>query len=151
GVGAMADTARSLLLPAAGPAAPRPVRVACAGFLTALTAGLLEGLARVGDTGAAPLLWRAALYLLVLAVVLRMVHGDRWARALLTVGLGVAGLASLLLEPAARLLSADSVTAPVTALDPGGLLLAGLRAVHVLAVLVAVPAMYTRAARRWFA
>ncbi|MEV0357307.1 hypothetical protein AB0H71_14715 [Nocardia sp. NPDC050697] len=147
----MADTARSLILPATGPAAPRPVRVACAGFLTALGAGVLEGLARVGDTGAAPLLWRGALYLLVLAVVLRMVHGDRWARALLTVGIGVAGVASLVVEPAARLLSADSLADPFAELGPSGLLLAGVRAVHVLAVLVAVPAMYTPAARRWFA
>lgn len=146
----MADTARSLSFPAAGPAAPLPVRVACAGFLAALSAGVLEGLARVADTGAAALLWRGALYLLVLAVVLRMVHGDRWARALLTVGIGVAGLASLVVEPAARLLSADSLTDPLAALDGQGLLLAALRAVHVLAVLVAVPAMYVGTARSWF-
>ncbi|WP_067647950.1 hypothetical protein [Nocardia harenae] len=146
----MADTARSLSLPATGPAAPRPVRVACAGFLTALGAGALEGLARVDDSGAAPLLWRGALYLLVLAVVLRMVHGDRVARALLTVGIGVAGVASLVLEPAARLLSAGSLADPFTALDGHGLLLAAMRAVHLLAVLVAVPAMYIGTARTWF-
>lgn len=146
----MADTARSLFLPAAGPAAPRSVRVACTGFTVALTAGLLEGLARLGDTGSAALLWRGTLYLLVFAVVLCAAHGERWARALLTLGIGVAGLASLVVEPLARLLSAASLADPFTALDAHGAALAALRALHIAAVLIAVPALWTPSARRWF-
>lgn len=135
---------------------PRAVSVAFAGLVTALAAGVTEGLLRAvrggGEFGAtaAGLLPRLAIYLAVVAVALYMIRGSRVARAVLTVGIGVIGLISLIIEPLAVLLSTDDFAALFTGLAPSSAVLAGCRAVHVLAVVVAISAMYTPAAHRWF-
>ncbi|MEU3015407.1 hypothetical protein [Nocardia asteroides] len=135
---------------------PVAVTVAFGALLTALAAGAAEGLLRAvrggGEFGAtaAGLLPRLAIYLVVAAVALVMLNGSRVARALLTVGIGVVGLLSLIIEPVAVLLSADDYAVLFGELAPSSAVLVGCRTVHILAVLVAVAAMYTPAAHRWF-
>ncbi|MFD6220294.1 hypothetical protein [Nocardia asteroides] len=135
---------------------PVAVTVAFGALLTALAAGAAEGLLRAvrggGEFGAtaAGLLPRLAIYLVVAAVALVMLNGSRVARALLTVGIGVVGLLSLIIEPVAVLLSADDYAVLFGELAPSSAVLVGCRTVHILAVLVAIAAMYTPAAHRWF-
>lgn len=83
------------------------------------------------------LLIRAAIYLTVLTVAVRMAAGIGWARIALILGLGTVGLASLLVEPIGAVLSGElSVDWSV-----GSVAIGALRTVHIVAVLVAVPAM----------
>lgn len=86
----------------------------------------------------------------MLAVAVRMTRGDRWARLLITVGIGVFGLLSLILEPLAAAMSANEFRDLFRNASRLALLLATLRTVHVVAVLIAIPALYTRSARRYF-
>ncbi|MFE7746290.1 hypothetical protein [Nocardia sp. NPDC057455] len=140
----------------AGP--PRAVRVAFVALVAAVLAGAAEGIVRAArafpETDAASsatgLGVRTAIYLVVLAVAVRMLHGDRWARLLITVGIGGFGLLSLVIEPLAAAMSANELRDLFRDAGPASLLLAALRTVHVSAVLVAVPALYTRPARRYF-
>ncbi|MFD3746717.1 hypothetical protein [Nocardia sp. NPDC058633] len=135
---------------------PRAVNVAFVGLLTALAAGVAEGLLRAVRGGdefgatATGLLPRLAIYLAVAGVALYMLNGSRVARAVLTVGIGVVGLVSLIIEPLAVALSTDDYTTLFEGMSPSSAVLAGCRTVHVLAVVIAIPAMYTPAAHRWF-
>ncbi|WP_194825594.1 hypothetical protein [Nocardia sp. XZ_19_231] len=135
---------------------PRAVNVAFGGIVTALAAGVAEGLLRAVRGGdefgatAAGLLPRLAIYLAVAGVALYMLNGSRVARALLTVGIGVVGLVSLIIEPLAVVLSTDDYTTLFDGMSPNSAVLAGCRTVHILAVVIAIPAMYTPAAHRWF-
>ncbi|MFC4124357.1 hypothetical protein [Nocardia rhizosphaerae] len=135
---------------------PRTVTVAFGAIMAALAAGAAEGLIRAMRGGdefgatAAGLLPRLAIYLLVAAVALYMVNGSRVARALLTVGIGVVGMLSLIIEPLAVLLSTDDYAVLFAELAPTSAVLVGCRAVHILAVIIAIGAMYTPAAHRWF-
>lgn len=65
----------------------------------------------------------------------------------LTLGLGTVGLASLLVEPAAALLSANPPDGPLTG---QALAIGTARAVHVIAVIGALVLMYRRDARTYF-
>ncbi|MGK8510699.1 hypothetical protein ACRS5S_22530 [Nocardia asiatica] len=140
----------------AGP--PQAVRVAFVALVVALLAGVAEAVARAvlafpeadpadlaAGSGA-----RTAIYLLVLAVAVRMTYGDRWARLLITVGIGVIGLLSLIIEPLAAAMSAYEMGDLLRDASATSLLLGAFRTVHVIAVLIAVPALYTRTARRYF-
>ncbi|QIS01351.1 hypothetical protein F5X71_02625 [Nocardia brasiliensis] len=148
----MTDTAFS--------APPRAVQVAFAGFATALLAGVGEGLLRAATVlqrdfadltnVASGLAMRLTIYSVVLLVAFRMSAGARWARLALTIGIGVLGLASLLIEPLAALLSADEFGELFAHLTAESVALGLLRAIHVVAVLIAIPAMYRPAARSYF-
>ncbi|WP_330185117.1 hypothetical protein OHB26_16930 [Nocardia sp. NBC_01503] len=134
------------------PAAPEPVRapllsLAYRAIVVALLAGAGETVLRAGialadpDTNAGGLVYglliRAAIYLTVLTVAVRMAAGIGWARIALILGLGTVGLASLLVEPIGAVLSGElSVDWSV-----GSVAIGALRTVHIVAVLVAVPAM----------
>ncbi|MBF6165198.1 hypothetical protein IU486_10475 [Streptomyces gardneri] len=139
-------------------APPRPVRVAFAALAVALAAGIAEAVVRAAlafpetdrTTIAAGLAVRTAIYLLVLVVAVRMTRGDRWARLLIAVGIGVFGLLSLIVEPLAAAMSANELRDLFRDASPASVPLASLRSVHVIAVLIAVPALYTRPARRYF-
>ncbi|WP_327148714.1 hypothetical protein [Nocardia sp. NBC_01329] len=93
-------------------------------------------------------LFRSVVYGVVLAVAWRMSRGDRWARVLLTAGIGVIGTASLVVEPI-RMFAASG-TDVFTDLSATTVLVALTRIGHLCAVFVAIPAMYTPAARSWF-
>ncbi|MEU1428051.1 hypothetical protein ABZ412_13345 [Nocardia sp. NPDC005746] len=130
----------------------RPARAVLAyrAVVVALVAGVAETLLRaarvledpgVGLPGvAAGLGIRAAIYLTVFWLAARMLFGSRWARAILVVGLGTVGLASLVAEPLSALLEADSTGALFTGWTPASVLIGLFRAAHILAVLIAVPA-----------
>lgn len=94
--------------------------------------------ANVGGVLAA-LAVRAGIYLAVAAVALRMAGGARWARTTLALGLGVVGLASLLIEPLTSVLSGADITIDW---GPEPLALGLFRVIHIVAVLIAVPAMF---------
>lgn len=160
-VGLMTDTAFSV--PASLRRAdhvPRPIAIAYQALVVALLAGIAETIARVAialdDYDVEPaglaigLTTRCVLYAAVLFVAIRMTHGDRWARLLLTFGIGVVGLASLLIEPLTAALDADDLGAILTGAILDDLLVATLRIVHILAVPIAVVAMYRPAARAYF-
>ncbi|MGQ4600142.1 hypothetical protein [Nocardia sp. R6R-6] len=138
-------------------APPRAVRIAFVALVVALLAGVVEAIARAAvafDADPADLAAgfgiRIAIYLVVLAVAMRMFRGERWARLLITVGVGVFGLLSLSIEPLATAMSAKELRDLVTDVTPASVTLGVIRAIHIAAVLVAVPALYTRGARRWF-
>lgn len=132
---------------------PRTVRIAFAGMIAAVMSGVVEAACHVAstvsETGLASvaggLAVRAVIYAVVLMVSYRMLRGDRWARALLAVGIGVVGLASLIMEPLSALLAGDAGS--LSTQDP---VVVVARFVHIAAVLVAVPAMFTPSARPWF-
>ncbi|QIS17355.1 hypothetical protein [Nocardia terpenica] len=92
---------------------------------------------------------RAAIYGVVFAVALRMAAGRRWARTLLAVGLGTAGLASLLVEPLTAL-ATHGFGEVGAGLTPAAGLTALLRTGHVVAVLVMLAALGRADARRYF-
>ncbi|MGW4355259.1 hypothetical protein ACWELJ_24550 [Nocardia sp. NPDC004582] len=135
---------------AAGWERPERAVLAYRAVVVALIAGVAETLLRAAraleDPGtpvsgvAAALAIRAAIYLAVFALAARMLFGSRWARRILAVGLGTVGLASLAAEPVRAMLTADHPSAVLTGWTPIALLLGLFRAVHILAVLVAVPA-----------
>jgi hypothetical protein len=93
-------------------------------------------------------LLRTGIYLVVLGIAWRMLQGERWARNLLTVGIGVLGTTSLVVEPVRML--ATTGTGVFTEMNTATILLALTRAGHIWAVLIAIPAMHTPSARAWF-
>lgn len=99
---------------------------------------------------AAGWLLRTGIYVVVLVVAWRMLHGDRWARLMLALGIGVLGTASLLVEPLTALLAADSAGDLLPDTTVENALVAITRIGHICAVLIAIPAMYTPQARAWF-
>lgn len=135
---------------AAGWERPERAVLAYRAVVVALVAGVAETLFRAAqmleDPGvglsdvAVGLGVRAAIYLTVFWLAVRMLFGSRWARWILAVGLGTVGLASLAAEPVRAVFTADDPSAVFTGWTPIALLLGLFRAVHILAVLVAVPA-----------
>jgi hypothetical protein len=139
---------------------PRSVSVAFTALVVALLCGVGEALtytavqldrpnAEVGSL-MTTLAIRGLIYLVVLSVAIRMAKGARWARIALTFGIGVVGLLSLIIEPAAATLSAKEISDLFDNLTPSAVITGIFRTCHILAVLIAIPAMYSPAARRYF-
>lgn len=127
-------------------------------LMLALAAGVAEAGVQVGTllgSGAAvssvlaQVTVRLGVYGAVLLVMSRFLRGAAWARAALVVGLGVVGLASLVMEPLTWLADGHTIGDAWAArtLDGGAITLA--RVVHIGAVLVAVPLMLSRATTRY--
>ncbi|WP_330250965.1 hypothetical protein OG874_32905 [Nocardia sp. NBC_00565] len=139
---------------------PRAVSVAFIGLVVALLCGVGEAITYTAvqldrpnaDIGslATGLAIRGTIYLVVLAVACQMARGARWARIVLTFGIGVIGLASLIIEPLAATLSAREFSDLFDDLTPSAVITGAFRTAHILAVLVAIPAMYRPSARRYF-
>ena len=138
---------------------PRSVTLAFRALVAAVGFGIAEtavrGVGQVGQsTGlgslAAGWLIRTGIYVVVLMVAWRMLRGDRWARLTLALGIGLVGTASLLVEPLTALLAADSAGDLLPDPALGNVLIAITRIGHLCAGLIAIPAMYTPAARAWF-
>ncbi|MFF0610340.1 hypothetical protein ACFYUD_16885 [Nocardia tengchongensis] len=135
---------------AAGWERPERAVLAYRAIVIALVAGVAETLLRAAQaledpgvpvTGVAVALTiRAGIYLAVFALAARMLFGSLWARGILVVGLGTVGLASLVAEPVGALLAADRLSAVFTGVTPVAVILGLFRAVHVVAVLVMIPA-----------
>lgn len=139
---------------------PRSVSVAFTALVVALLCGVGEAITHTAvqldrpdaDIGslATGLAIRGSIYLVVLGVAVRMARGARWAATVLTFGIGVIGLASLIIEPLAATLSAEHISDLFDNLSASAVITGILRTVHILAVLVAIPAMYHPTARRHF-
>ncbi|MET8799208.1 hypothetical protein ABZV91_22710 [Nocardia sp. NPDC004568] len=124
--------------------------VAAVGFgiaETAIRGALLGDAANIGALTGGWLL-RSGIYLVVLVVAWRMLRGERWARNLLTVGIGVLGTASLLVEPVRMLM--DGGTGVFADMSATTVSVALTRVGHLGAVTLAIPAMHTPGARAWF-
>ncbi|MBF6131680.1 hypothetical protein IU501_01500 [Nocardia otitidiscaviarum] len=84
---------------------------------------------------------RAAIYLTVVVLAFRMAAGSAWARWVLAGGLGTVGLLSLLVEPVRAVLTAPHISELTMGWTTESVVVGFLRAVHILAVLVALPAL----------
>lgn len=138
---------------AAKPPQPRPraITIALQAILIAVFCGIGETVLRAAlmldrpdadVLGLLPVLAiRTAIYLAVIAMAFRMAAGAQWARWTLIIGLGTIGLASLVIEPLTTVLEAPHMSDLVVNWTAESLVLAQLRIVHIVAVLVAVPAM----------
>ncbi|MFI6868512.1 hypothetical protein [Nocardia sp. NPDC050406] len=133
------------------PVRPRPVAIALQAILIAVYCGIGETVLRaavlldrphadIGDLLPA-LAVRAAIYLTVIALAFRMAAGAQWARWTLIAGLGTVGLASLVVEPLRAVLTTPHLSQLFVDLTTESLVLGTLRAVHLAAVLVALPAL----------
>lgn len=132
------------------PDRPRTIVVALQAILIAVYCGIGETVLRAAIVldrpeadvgGLAPgLAVRAAIYLTVVAIAFRMAAGAQWARMTLVVGLGTVGLASLVVEPVQAVLT-TSFGDLFAGWTTESVVLGILRAAHIVAVLVAVPAM----------
>lgn len=139
-------------------ARPAAVTTAFVALVAAVGWGVAETVVRsvsllhdnAADIGSLAGNWllRSVVYVVVLGAARQMSRGDRWARVLLTAGIGVFGTASLVVEPI-RMFAATG-TDLFTDLGATTVLVALTRVGHLCAVFIAIPAMYTPAARAWF-
>lgn len=130
-------------------AVPVPVRLSVLGWLTAVAAGAVEALVRMVLPDP-PTPGRFAIYAVVVALVLALRTGRNAVRWALAVLLGGVGTLSLVIEPLSWLLADGSPTAFLTTADDPALLVAGLRVVHLVAVLTALVLMFRPRANAFF-
>ena len=133
---------------------PQSVRWSARSWLIAVAAGGLEAvihtLTNEGYNAAVELRVRAVVYVLVIVFVVQLLRGRAWARIALTVVLGGLGMFSLLAEPVSWLMSGGSPGAFLAAADVPTVVVVVIRAVHVVAVIVALVLMYRPAANSYF-
>lgn len=142
-------------VPATGSAAavPVPVRLSVLGWLTAVAAGVVEALVRMmlpDPPTPGRLAARFAIYAVVVALVLALRTGRNAVRWALAVLLGGVGTLSLVIEPLSWLLAGGSPATFLTTADGPALLVAGLRVVHLVAVLTALMLMFRPRANAFF-
>jgi hypothetical protein len=133
--------------------APDPVRLSILLWLTAIGAGAAEALVyllqpeppTVAQLGA-----RFGIYAVLTALVLSLRTGRNAVRWALAVLLGGFGTASLVIDPVTWLLDGGSPAAFLAAADAPTLVGAGLRVVHIVAVLGALVLMFRPSANTWF-
>lgn len=135
---------------------PAAVRTAFGLWLLAVGAGVFEtvvvvGSGAAGDGALMGVAIRGTVYAAAIATALRMRAGRRWARLALALVLGIVGTLSLVMEPIGWLAEGNSVRDQFAAADAAWWLTAASRAVHIGAVLSAVPLMFTPAANAYFA
>ena len=134
-------------------AVPAPVHFAVLAWLVAIAAGVVETLVRLAlpdpPTGT-ELVLRCTLYAGLALLVLALRTGRRAVRWAVTLLLGVVGLLSLVVEPAAWVLAGGSVPAYLGSADAETWLIVLLRALHIGAVLAALVALYRPAANTFF-
>lgn len=153
---------RTDLTPPGSPAPlpPAAVRGAFALWVTAVAAGVFETLLAVGrmaadGTGSAAeigtgLAIRVPVFACALLAARQMRLGRRWARIALTIGLGVLGTASMVVQPIRAWAQGRS---PAVALQEAGVMdlaFGASRVLHVAAVLTAVTLMFLPAANAHF-
>ncbi|MEV6040074.1 hypothetical protein AB0L65_53825 [Nonomuraea sp. NPDC052116] len=139
---------------------PPVVHTAAMLWLVAVAFGALETVLVVSEqlyTGAstvAELLPQVGIRLAVFAgaafLALRLKAGVNWARWTLAVTLGVFGTLSLVIGPVQWLLAGGSIAEAVAGTDAMGLIFAGSRILHVVAVLGAVTLMFQPRANAYF-
>lgn len=133
--------------------APAAVNTSVALWFTAIGCGVAETLVRFATPvppGPVALAVRFAIHLGLAGLVLGLYSGRdavRWAVALL---MGLLGTVSLVVEPLRWLAAGGAVPEFLAAADGPTIVIVVLRAVHVLAVLAALVAMFRPGADRWF-
>ncbi|MDA0563305.1 hypothetical protein LG943_03010 [Streptomonospora sp. S1-112] len=140
------------------PARPRTVGIAAGVWAAAVALGVAESAVMAAGLTAGGTPWtellpglglRAVVYGVVLAVVAALYRGHRWARPALALGLGVVGTLSLVYEPVAWLLQ-GGLAEGLPLLTPPFAVMAGLRALHVVAVFAGLVLMYRPSANAYF-
>ncbi|MFI6153812.1 hypothetical protein ACIBCA_14060 [Kitasatospora sp. NPDC051170] len=139
---------------------PGPVRTAYALWVTAVAAGAFETVLAVGrmladgsgSAGqiAAGLAVRLPVFAAALLVARQMRRGRGWARTALTIGLGVLGTASMVMQPIQALAQGRTVAWELEHAGAVDLLFAASRVVHTGSVLTAVVLMFLPAAGAHF-
>ncbi|MCE0767275.1 hypothetical protein LWC35_30870 [Pseudonocardia kujensis] len=132
---------------------PAVVALAVAFWFTALGCGVAETLVRLATPdppGPVSLAARFVLHLCLAGLVLALYSGRVAARRAVALLMGLLGTASLVVEPLRWLAAGGSVPEFLAAADGPTIAVVVLRAVHVLAVLAAVTAMFRPAANDWF-
>ncbi|MEV0696483.1 hypothetical protein AB0I53_00980 [Saccharopolyspora sp. NPDC050389] len=130
---------------------PAAVRNSILLWLIAVGAGAVETLLHVVQAPAGPVLLQAAVRMLIYAALaalaLRLRSGQNWVRIVLTVLLGGIGMLSMVGPPLVSALTGDGIAAPADAWQVAFLL---VRALHVIAVVGALVAMFRPSANRFF-
>ncbi|MFG6198504.1 hypothetical protein [Nonomuraea sp. JJY05] len=139
---------------------PPVVHTAAMLWLVAVAFGALETVLVVSEqlftdpSTVAGLLPQVGIRLAVFAgavfLALRLKAGANWARLTLAVTLGVFGTLSLVIGPVQWLLAGGSIGEAVAGADAMGLVFAGSRILHVVAVLGAVTLMFQPRANAYF-
>lgn len=132
---------------------PSTLHISSALWICAVLTGVAESALRVidglrGDMPASTI-WlniglRSVIYGLLIFTALQLASGRRWPRPVLTVGLGVIGLGTLIIEPVRSIVDGSAMplgtfisSAPVV-----DLVFAAMRTCHIVFVLVALPLMF---------
>ena len=147
------------LRPDPRPGIPTQVQASFRLWLLAIAAGLFETALAVvdatdGEVGsAAEVTVGVAVRLLAFTglgyLAVRLRQGRRWARVALAVLYGVLGTASLVIGPVTWLADGGSLADATAAADPGSVLFAASRVVHLAAVIAALVLMFHPAANAY--
>ena len=149
------------------PGVPKEVQASFLLWLTAVAAGVLETTIRVinelfiglasGSGGEADLtgtissvVVRVIVYTVAVYIIAQMRRGKRWARLTLAVLLGAIGTLSLVIDPISWLAGGNSLSEVFTEADLLFILIAPIRAVHLVAVIAALVFMFLPAANNYF-
>jgi len=149
------------------PGVPKEVQASFLLWLTAVAAGVLETIIRLinelfigltsGSGGEADLtgtissmVVRAIVYTVPVYLIAQMRRGKRWARLTLAVLLGAIGTLSLVIDPISWLAEGNSLGEVFTEADLLFILIAPIRAVHLVAVIAALVFMFLPAANHYF-
>ncbi|MEN0139463.1 MAG: hypothetical protein AAGC80_30225 [Rhodococcus sp. (in: high G+C Gram-positive bacteria)] len=143
------------------PSAPEVVERAFWLLGLALFAGVVEAIAHAStalehpDADVAGLAGQLAVRVLVYAAVLfvmtRFRSGRAWARGVLALGLGIFGVASLVVEPIAWMTAGNDPTSAVSGVTLDVAVIAIARLTHLVAVIAALGLMFRPDAGRYFA
>ena len=148
------------------PGVPKEVQASFLLWLTAVAAGVLETTIRVinelfiglasGSGGEADLtgtissvVVRVIVYTVAVYIIAQMRRGKRWARLTLAVLLGAIGTLSLVIDPISWLAGGNSLSEVFTEADLLFILIAPIRAVHLVAVIAALVFMFLPAANNY--
>jgi hypothetical protein len=146
---------------------PKEVQASFVLWLTAVAAGVLETSIRVFDellTGLAAgsgaetdltgllsgVTVRVIIYAVVVYVIVQMRRGKGWARLTLAALLGVFGTLSLVIDPISWLAEGNALGDIFTDADLLFILIAPIRAVHLVVVIAALVLMFLPAANGYF-
>ena len=146
---------------------PKEVQASFLLWLTAVAAGVLETIIRLinelfiglasGSGGEADLtgtissvVVRVIVYTVAVYLIAQMRRGKRWARLTLAVLLGAIGTLSLVIDPISWLAGGNSLGEVFTEADLLFILIAPIRAVHLVAVIAALVFMFLPAANNYF-
>jgi hypothetical protein len=124
---------------------PAPLRWSITALLTAVVLGVVETVVRLvlpDPPTAGEFVARAVVYGLVVVLVLALASGRPVVRAAVAVLLGGVGTLSLIVEPMEWLSAGGSPAAFLAAADGPTLMVVGVRAAHLVAVLVGLVAMF---------